>query len=136
MHRPGTALEKLREQVAAEEARHATREQKRLRMLASITPSQVLLLARIVEACVHETIHKRPILNNRSRTIHTCFTRHLAMYLARELTTLSWEQIGAYFDRDHSTVIHSHQIDTPAFKQVLLRIISAVRQSTTQEAAA
>ena len=33
--------------------------------------------------------------------------RHLAMFLARELTPLSLSQIAREFDRDHSTVIHA-----------------------------
>jgi chromosomal replication initiator protein len=33
--------------------------------------------------------------------------RHIAIYLCRELTQLSLPQIGARFDRDHSTVLHA-----------------------------
>ena len=34
--------------------------------------------------------------------------RHVGMYLARRLTALSLDQIGAYFGgRDHSTVLHA-----------------------------
>ncbi|MDQ3758679.1 MAG: hypothetical protein M3331_01860, partial [Actinomycetota bacterium] len=33
--------------------------------------------------------------------------RHLAMFLARDLTPLSLVQIAREFDRDHSTVIHA-----------------------------
>jgi chromosomal replication initiator protein len=36
--------------------------------------------------------------------------RHLCMYLAREVTSQSLEQIGGYFGgRDHSTVLHAHR---------------------------
>lgn len=34
--------------------------------------------------------------------------RHIIMYLAKELTNLSFPQIGAWFNRDHSTIIHGH----------------------------
>jgi chromosomal replication initiator protein len=33
--------------------------------------------------------------------------RHLAMYLARELTDLSLAQIAGAFNRDHTTVMHA-----------------------------
>jgi chromosomal replication initiator protein len=36
--------------------------------------------------------------------------RHIAMYLCRELTGLSWNGIGALFDhRDHTTVMSAHR---------------------------
>ncbi len=41
------------------------------------------------------------------RTPAIARARHLAMYLARELTPLSLSQIAREFDRDHSTVIHA-----------------------------
>ena len=41
------------------------------------------------------------------RTPAVARARHLAMYLARELTPLSLSQIARDFDRDHSTVIHA-----------------------------
>lgn len=33
--------------------------------------------------------------------------RHMAMYMTRELTTMSFPQIGKFYDRDHSTIIHA-----------------------------
>lgn len=37
-------------------------------------------------------------------------SRHLAMYLAREHTGLSYKEIGSYFgDRDHTTVLHGYR---------------------------
>lgn len=44
-----------------------------------------------------------------SRRRSRCFShpRQLAMYLARELTTFSYPQIGKYFGRDHATVIYA-----------------------------
>jgi len=41
------------------------------------------------------------------RTPAVARARHLAMFLARELTPLSLVQIARDFDRDHSTVIHA-----------------------------
>jgi len=43
-----------------------------------------------------------------SRARRTLLPRQVTMYLARELTALSLEEIGAYFGgRDHSTVLHA-----------------------------
>ena len=39
------------------------------------------------------------------------YPRHIAMYLARQLTPLSLEEIGMHFDgRDHSTILHAQQV--------------------------
>jgi chromosomal replication initiator protein len=47
-------------------------------------------------------------LQGPSRTRGVLLPRQVGMYLARQLTALSLEQIGAYFGgRDHSTVLHA-----------------------------
>jgi chromosomal replication initiator protein len=47
-------------------------------------------------------------LQSRRRGRHALLPRQVGMYLARRLTPLSLQQIGAYFgDRDHSTVLHA-----------------------------
>jgi chromosomal replication initiator protein len=47
-------------------------------------------------------------LQSRDRSHDTLLPRQIGMYLARQLTGLSLEQIGAYFGgRDHSTVLHA-----------------------------
>jgi chromosomal replication initiator protein len=47
-------------------------------------------------------------LRSRSRTREALLPRQVGMYLARQLTGFSLEQIGAYFGgRDHSTVLHA-----------------------------
>ena len=47
-------------------------------------------------------------LRSRSRTRQALVPRQVGMYLARRLTSLPLEQIGAYFGgRDHSTVLHA-----------------------------
>ena len=38
------------------------------------------------------------------------WARHVAFYLARESTSLSFPAIGKYFNRDHSTVIHGWNV--------------------------
>jgi chromosomal replication initiator protein len=47
-------------------------------------------------------------LQSRRRSRRVLLPRQVGMYLARQLTGLSLEQIGAYFGgRDHSTVLHA-----------------------------
>lgn len=47
-------------------------------------------------------------IQSRRRQRHALLPRQVGMYLARRLTPLSLEQIGAYFGgRDHSTVLHA-----------------------------
>ncbi len=47
------------------------------------------------------------ILKKRTRSI--AFPRQIAMYMSRELTDLSFPQIGNRFGgRDHSTVLHGY----------------------------
>jgi chromosomal replication initiator protein len=47
-------------------------------------------------------------LQSRRRSRQVLVPRQVGMYLARQLTELSLEQIGAYFGgRDHSTVLHA-----------------------------
>jgi hypothetical protein len=40
------------------------------------------------------------------RSLYACFPRHVAMYLCKELTPLSWTAIGRSFGRDHSTILN------------------------------
>lgn len=48
-------------------------------------------------------------LKGKKRTTTTAYPRMIAMYLARELTTHSFPEIGREFgNRDHTTVIHAH----------------------------
>jgi chromosomal replication initiator protein len=44
------------------------------------------------------------------RTQHLAFCRQVAMYLCRALTKCSFPEIGEYFRRDHSTVIHARNL--------------------------
>ena len=46
-------------------------------------------------------------LRSRSRKRCIVLPRQMAMYLTRKFTRHSLAEIGALFDRDHSTVLHS-----------------------------
>ena len=41
------------------------------------------------------------------RSAQVSKARHIAMYLIRELTELSFPNIGAYFGKDHTSVIYA-----------------------------
>lgn len=48
------------------------------------------------------------VLTSRRRDRNTATARHLAIFLTREMTSLSLPQIGGlYGDRDHTTILHS-----------------------------
>ena len=46
-------------------------------------------------------------LRGKSRTREVAQARHIAMYLIRQLTNLSLQDVGRIFDRDHTTVLNS-----------------------------
>jgi len=51
---------------------------------------------------------KIPDMKTKKRTRQVAYPRHVAMYLAREMTDLTLPEIGEHFGgRDHSTVIHA-----------------------------
>ncbi len=67
-------------------------------------------------------------LQERGRTRQTLLPRQIGMYLARQLTPLSLQQIGAYFGgRDHSTVLHACRKVEKALAHDV-RLSGAVRQ--------
>ena len=49
----------------------------------------------------------REQLKGKRRTASVALPRQMAMYLMRQQTTLSLSEIGRFFDRDHTTVIHA-----------------------------
>lgn len=65
---------------------------------------------------------------NQSRKVSTALARHVACYLMREMTQLSYPEIGIVLDRDHSTVMHAHSkvkervLAQPEFGQTILEI--------------
>jgi chromosomal replication initiator protein len=64
-------------------------------------------VATIQEAVISVLGVTRDELLSPRRTPRVVRARQLAMYLTRELTSLSLAQIAREFDRDHSTVLHS-----------------------------
>jgi chromosomal replication initiator protein len=73
-------------------------------------PLRALTIADIQRvACAHFAL-TQAVLLSRSRAKTVTWARQTAMYLSRELTTLSLPQIGREFgDRDHTTVLHAYR---------------------------
>jgi chromosomal replication initiator protein len=69
-----------------------------------------LLVGDILQAVSkHFGIRTQELLG-RKRTHSVNYPRQIAMYLARQLTSLSLEEIGMHFDgRDHSTILHAER---------------------------
>ncbi len=65
----------------------------------------------MIQKTVSDFFHIRLIdLKSKKRTQHIAFCRQVAMYLCRKLTASSFPVIGEAFGRDHSTVIHAHNL--------------------------
>jgi chromosomal replication initiator protein len=72
-----------------------------------VSTSEPPSLTAIQEAvCVVEGLTPKELLSPR-RSARIAHSRQLAMYVARELTSLSLAEIARGFDRDHTTVLHA-----------------------------
>jgi chromosomal replication initiator protein len=73
-------------------------------------PARPLQVADILEVVSKHFSVRLPDLLGRKRSRSISHPRQFAMYLARKLTPLSLEEIGAHFGgRDHSTVLHAER---------------------------
>lgn len=71
-------------------------------------PTLLLQTPRIMEAVARRFKLKLSALQGKNRAKSVTLPRHLCMYLARQFTHESLEQIGGYFGgRDHTTVLHA-----------------------------
>ncbi|HUY27301.1 MAG TPA: helix-turn-helix domain-containing protein [Candidatus Binataceae bacterium] len=64
-------------------------------------------IARTVAAALRVPVSE---MRSPGRRQHVTFARQVAMYLMREVSALTFPQIGGYFGRDHSTVMHAHHL--------------------------
>jgi len=73
-------------------------------------PARLVTIPTIMEVVALRMNVKVSDLQSKRRSKSITHPRQVCMYLARELTTLSLEQIGGYFGgRDHTTVLHAHR---------------------------
>lgn len=71
----------------------------------------VKLDVEAIQGAVSDFFHIRLAdMKSKKRTQHIAFCRQVAMYLCRKLTDSSFPAIGDKFGRDHSTVIHAHNL--------------------------
>ena len=71
---------------------------------------RVVVVQSILDAVTEHFSVRLADLQGKRRNRSFAFPRQVCMYLARELTSLSYEEIGGYFGgRDHSTVLHAHR---------------------------
>ena len=74
-----------------------------------VVPTQVII-DKIFTCLERKYGFDKKTLVGKTRTKDVAFTRHIAIYLIRELTDMSYPSVGKIFDRNHSTVISSCEI--------------------------
>lgn len=92
------------------------------------------LAIKDIQQCVADEFHLRVSdLNGRRRTANIAQPRQIAMFLARQHTACSLQDIGAAFGgRDHGTVIHASRTieqrltDQPELRESVGRIMAAL----------
>lgn len=88
----------------------------------------------ISEVARSYNVSEADILSNR-RKANLVLARKAAMYITREITTLTYEEIGDAFGRDHTTVLYNVQTtekflqDKPYEKELIEDIIKNLRSS-------
>ena len=97
---------------------------------------QRITIPEIVDTVTRRFGVKRSELLGKKRTKSIAYPRQICMYLARELTPLSLEEIGGYFGgRDHTTVLHAirrisdQREEDPGFNYALEEMIGQVRHN-------
>lgn len=70
---------------------------------------EVPLIERIAQHVSSHYQVERRHLTSGSRQRRILLPRHVSIYLARQMTSLSLADIGRFFSRDHSTVLHACQ---------------------------
>ena len=72
----------------------------------SSTPEPIKIDRIISEVAKTYNVTDTDILSNR-KTANLVLARQVAMYIAREMTDLSYKAIGEAFNKDHTTVLYN-----------------------------
>jgi len=100
------------------------------------TPARPIPIPTILEAVASRFDVRVSDLQGKKRSKSITHPRHVSMYLARQLTSKSLEDIGGYFGgRDHTTVLHANRTigklaqSDPIFRELLDEIASEVKNA-------
>ena len=108
----GTAnqlLGALHELWASWPGKHAPKTEQAERLLSARASLQAALREIVSVVCKHYGV-PRKLLKSSSRRQSAVLARATVVYLARELTEASYEQIGtALGGRDHTTIMHNYR---------------------------
>lgn len=76
-----------------------------------IVETQKKITVDMIQRKIAEYFEIRPSdMTAKRRSRNVAYPRHVAMYLSREMTTLSFPEIGEQFGgRDHTTVLHAYE---------------------------
>ena len=75
-----------------------------------VAPTREMHLQQIVDVVTSRYAVRLTDLQGKKRSKSIAFPRQICMYVARELTSMSLEEIGGYFGgRDHTTVLHARK---------------------------
>jgi len=92
-------------------------------ILEEAVPAAVTI-EKIVEEIARAFNGEPEVIRGKKRDAKTVMMRQAAIYCARQVTSLSMQQIGREFGRDHSTVNHSlRQMDTELKRNAQVRAI-------------
>jgi chromosomal replication initiator protein len=98
---------------------------------------QEITIDQIVEAVTKQFNVKVTELQSKRRNKTLALPRQVCMFLARQLTRWSLEEIGGYFGgRDHSTVLHAAKtvqktiVDDPSLRNTIETIARNLTGST------
>lgn len=140
-------LDRHYENTGLSEIKVAVKELKRLYALFEIEPPEleqykpdvVIRMGLVMKlGCKYFNVDQQGLLAH-TRLIRYRIPRRIIMYLGRELTNLSCEQLGRWFDRDHTTIVDAYQVvsekikSQPIIKQYVDDITVACQRAALEE---
>ncbi len=107
------------------------------RVALGAEPTRSIRIPTILEVAAQRFSVKVSDLQGKKRSKAITQPRHVCMYLARQLTSQSLQEIGGYFGgRDHSTVLHASRSigrvasEDPELRTILDEITTEVKNAT------